>query len=76
MVVIPTSAPRAPGSLSPVERADYLEDAHSAIHLAVLCRDGLISLDAGRREGALLSRPFVMAGEKPVVEPGCSRGSV
>ena len=56
-------SPRDPESLSPMERADYLDDHHSAIHLAVLRRDGFVSLDAGRREGTLLTRPLVMTGD-------------
>ena len=40
---------------------DYFPDA-GAICLAVLRRDGFVSLDAGRREGAVLTRPFAASG--------------
>lgn len=69
-------SPRAPESLSPAERADYLEDAHSAIHLAVLRRDGFVSLDAGRHGGTLLTRPLVMAGDRLWLNLDASEGRV
>jgi len=35
-----------------------------AINLAVLRRDGFVSLDAGEKEGILLTKPFKLKGEK------------
>ena len=35
-----------------------------AICLAVLRRDGFISLDAGEQEGSIVTKPFAMSGEK------------
>jgi len=42
---------------------DYFPDA-GAICLAVLRRDGFISLDAGEKEGTILTKPFTMPGGK------------
>ena len=42
---------------------DYCPDA-GAICLAVLRRDGFVSLDAGRRQGAILTHPFTAPGRR------------
>ncbi len=42
----PDGRPRDPSTLSESERADWLEDAHSAMNPAVLRRDGFVSLYA------------------------------
>ena len=51
-------SPRDPATLSPTERADWIDDTHSAICLAVLRRDGFVSLDAGGTGGYLLTKPL------------------
>ena len=51
-------------TLSPSERADWIDDTHSAICLAVLRRDGFVSLDAGPAEGYVLTKPLRIAGER------------
>ena len=53
---------RDPGTLTALERADWLEDTHSAICLAVLRRDGFVSLDAAADEGQLLTKPLELGG--------------
>lgn len=45
-----------------------------AICLAVLRRDGFISLDAGTEEGTLVTKPFVLSGEKLYVNTAASQG--
>jgi hypothetical protein len=52
---------RDPSTLTVAERAD-LDDGWSAICLAVLRRDGFISLDAGDRSGTLLTEPLQFDG--------------
>lgn len=52
---------RDPTTLTADERAD-LADGWSAICLAVLRRDGFVSLDAGDQPGTLLTRPFALEG--------------
>ena len=56
--------PRDPSTLSDAERADWLEDGDSALLLAVLRRDGFVSLDAGENEGSVQTEPFEMQGDK------------
>ncbi len=55
--------PRDPATLTKEEQAD-LADGWSAICLAVLRRDGFVSLDAGSSPGVLLTRPLKLTGEK------------
>ena len=57
-------APRDPSTLSDAERADWLEDGDSAILLAVLRRDGFVSVDAGDKEGSVQTEPFNLEGSK------------
>ncbi len=56
-------SPRDPKTLSPRERADR-RDGWGAACLAVLRRDGFISLDAGRKPGYVLTRPLKLAGHR------------
>jgi hypothetical protein len=46
------------------------------IGLATLRRDGFVSMDAGAQEGSLLTKPFVVAGERLVVNANAQGGSV
>ena len=69
-------SPRSSDSLNPQEHADYIDDAHSAIHVAVLRRDGFVSLDAGRREGTLTTRPLVMSGDRLWVNLDAPEGRI
>ncbi len=54
---------RDPGTLTPPEREDQAEGA-GAVCLAVLRRDGFISLDAAQQPGRLLTRPFKIDGNE------------
>ncbi|MBN2310863.1 MAG: hypothetical protein JXR94_17950 [Candidatus Hydrogenedentes bacterium] len=54
-------SPRDPATLSPEDRADF-EEGRGAVCLAVLRRDGFVSLDADAEGGALLTRPLQWAG--------------
>lgn len=55
-------SPRSADSLTAAERADWLDDAHSAMCLATLPRDRFVSLRAGAAPGHLLTRPFEWTG--------------
>ena len=66
--------PRDPSTLSAEERADWLEDGDSAIMLAVLRRDGFVSLDAGEKEGLVWTNPFVLQGDKILANTELSPG--
>ena len=68
---------------APVERGDELwfyytgikyrarpengDEKVGAVCLAVLRRDGFVSLDARERDGSLITQPFVLSGEKILV---------
>lgn len=54
--------PRDPATLSEEDKAD-LKDGWGAICLAVLRRDGFVSLDAGH-EGQLLTKPLRLSGRQ------------
>ena len=54
---------------------DYFPDK-GAVCLAVLRRDGFISLDAGEAPGTLLTRPFVVRGTKMFVNVDAVNGSL
>ena len=60
----PDGSKRDPSTLSDSERADWLEDTHSAMCLAVLRRDGFISLTAGDEAGQLITKPLVVTGSQ------------
>ena len=47
-----------------------------AVCLAVLRRDGFISLDAGEEPGTLLTKPFVLAGSSLHVNADATSGDV
>jgi hypothetical protein len=55
--------PRDPATLTAEESAD-LADGWSAICLAVLRRDGFVSLDAGATPGTLVTEPFTLHATK------------
>lgn len=57
---------RDPKTLSAEERADQAEGM-GAICLAVLRRDGFLSLDAGERVGTITTNPFRWTGNKLLV---------
>ena len=63
-------SPRSPETLSPMERADWLDDTHSAVCLAVLRRDGFVSLDAGANGGYLLTKPLEAVRRQALSQPG------
>ena len=67
-------SPRDPSTLSDSERADWLEDTHSAMCLAVLRRDGFVSLDGGESGGTVLTKPLVLAGSALFLNLDASRG--
>ncbi len=47
-----------------------------AVCLAVLRRDGFMSLDAGEKPGTLLTKPFVLTGAKLLVNVDAAEGSL
>jgi hypothetical protein len=65
---------RDPSTLSALERADWIEDTHSAICLAVLRRDGFISLEADEDGGKLVTKPFVAPGKALFVNLDVHKG--
>ena len=69
-------SPRDPSTLSPPERADWLDDPHSAICLAVLRRDGFVSLDAEDEPGILVTKPFALPGTELWVNLDAPDGSL
>ena len=54
---------------------DYFSNA-SAICLAVLRRDGFISLDAGEEEGTVVTQPFQLQGTKLFVNVDAGNGTL
>ena len=52
---------------------DYFPDA-GAVCLAVLRRDGFISLDAGEKPGTVLTKPFVTSGPQLFVNVDVAKG--
>jgi hypothetical protein len=56
--------PRDPSTLSASEKADWLDDTWSAVHLAVLRRDGFVSWEAGDAAGLLVTKSFKAAGRE------------
>jgi len=69
-------SPRDVSTLSESERADWLEDTHSAMCLAVLRRDGFVSLDAGEQQGTVLTKPFKLPSGKLLVNVHAPRGKL
>ncbi len=53
-----------------------LDPDQGAVCLAVLRRDGFISLDAGEQEGTLVTRPFTVAGSRLFVNVDAARGEL
>jgi hypothetical protein len=47
-----------------------------AINLAVLRRDGFVSLDAGEKEGVILTKPFKLPGDKLYVNADIGKGEL
>ena len=60
----PDGSPRDSATLSDSERADWLEDTHSAMCLAAWRQDGFVSLNAGKEVGELLTKPFIASGTR------------
>ncbi|MCZ6635066.1 MAG: hypothetical protein O7G87_16840 [bacterium] len=56
-------SPRDPSTLTPEERADWLEDTLSGVYVAVLRKDGFVSLDAEPQGGQILTHPLKWAGD-------------
>jgi hypothetical protein len=71
----PDGSPRDQATLTAEERAD-LADGWSAICLAVLRRDGFVSLDAGEKPGTLLTKAFVFGGTKLNVNVDATGGEL
>ena len=69
-------SPRDPSTLSDAERADWLDDSDCALHLAVLRRDGFVSLDAGEEEGVVQTQPFTLQGNKLLVNAELGEGEL
>lgn len=70
----PDGTPRDPSTLDAAERAD-LKDGWAAICLAVLRRDGFISLDAAAAPGVVVTRPLRWTGKKLCVNLAAGHGS-
>lgn len=66
---------RDPDTLTPEQKND-LEDGMSAICLAVLRRDGFVSLDAGEATGSVTTRPFKLPGGNLFVNVDASGGEM
>ena len=90
-IILPPSAPlvRGPGCLDGADEVsrDQLwfyyaggkaepDPVHMAICLAVLRRDGFVSLDAGENEGQVLTRPFTVPGSQLYVNVAAPRGEL
>ena len=56
-------SPRDPSTLSPEEKADWIDDTHSAVYVAILRKDGFVSLDADANGGHILTRPIKWTGD-------------
>ncbi len=65
--------PRDPKTLSGPERADF-EDGWGAVCLAVLRRDGFVSLDAGDPPGHVLTKPLKLAGKRLLLNLDATKG--
>jgi len=57
-------------------RPERAEPDRGAICLAVLRRDGFVSLDAGEREGTIITEPFALAGGRLHVNVDAPRGEL
>lgn len=68
-------SPRDPSTLSPEERADWLEDTHTGIYVVDLRKDGFVSLDASE-EGTLLTEPVTLSGDHVMVNANASDGRI
>lgn len=66
-------SPRDPETLTPEQMAD-LKDGTSAVCLAVLRRDGFISVDAGDEEGTVLTKPLKLAGSRLMLNLDAAEG--
>ena len=64
-------SPRPPETLSASERADWIDDAHTAVCLAVLRRDGFVSLDANDEPGEVLTKPLLLPGDRLTLNLDC-----
>lgn len=60
----PDGKPRDPATLSESERADWLDDTHSAMCLAVLRQDGFVSLHPVKEGGEVRTKPFTTTGTR------------
>ena len=69
-------SPRDLSMLSAAERADWLEDGDSAVLLAVMRRDGFVSLDAGKEEGVVETQSFVLNGDRLLVNADLGLGEL
>ncbi len=80
--ILPPSAPVVRGDelwfyYSGLKYREIPKDAdpdHGAICLAVLRRDGFISMDAAAKQGTLLTKPFVVRGTKLFVNVDATEG--
>ena len=70
----PDGTDRQPETLSAEERAD-LEDGWMAMCLAVLRRDGFVSLDADKSAGVLLTKPLKLSGQSLFLNLAAAQGS-
>ena len=71
----PDGSPRDPATLSEAERADR-DDGWGAACLAVLRKDGFVSLDADEEGGAVLTKPLDLAGDRLFVNLEAPEGEL
>ena len=71
----PDGSPRDPATLSEAERADR-DDGWGAACLAVLRKDGFVSLDADEEGGAVLTKPLKLAGDRLFVNLEAPEGEL
>jgi hypothetical protein len=71
----PDGTLRDPSTLTPEEKAD-MEEGRRAIHLAVLRRDGFVSLDASDEMGTVLTKPFRLPSQVVCVNVDADGGEL
>ena len=69
----PNGKPRRGADLTPEEKADF-EDGWIAICLATLRLDGFVSLTAGDKAGQVITKPFVAAGDRVLLNVDVRKG--
>ena len=71
----PDGTQRNPSTLTLEEKAD-MDEGRCAICLAVLRRDGFVSLDAGNEVGSVLTKPFRLNGHEAYINVDAHGGEL